>query len=202
METGHESVLAPPVDYKFLLYYHYVPIADPQALCNEQLELCHKLELKGRIRISSEGINGTIGGSTAAIQEYIAVMDGLKSIHSESTTPIHWKISGLVSTYPPERQFLEWLSVKVTKEVVSLDLPAAVKEAVAATESGTHLDPCSFHNALKELSSSPESASSLRLLDIRNHYEVNIGSFEIETPQGGTITAINPMTRAVRNICQ
>jgi hypothetical protein len=48
-------------DYRVLLYYHYVPIEDPQAICDWQISLCANLDLKGRIRVAREGLNGTLG---------------------------------------------------------------------------------------------------------------------------------------------
>lgn len=50
-------------DISFILYYHYVDIEDPSYICLWQKELCQELSLKGRIRISKEGINGTLSNT-------------------------------------------------------------------------------------------------------------------------------------------
>lgn len=47
---------------KVILYYKFVPIADPVTVMYWQRALCEKLGLKGRILISKHGINGTLGG--------------------------------------------------------------------------------------------------------------------------------------------
>ena len=82
------------------LFYKYVPVEDVDAeishherayiqdarcmqclFCEQRLslngrdylfdtELCKRLGLLGRVRIAAEGVNGTLKGSTAAIQEY------------------------------------------------------------------------------------------------------------------------------------
>ena len=44
----------------FVLYYLYISIEDPFLICKYQKDLCFSLHLKGRIRISTEGINGTL----------------------------------------------------------------------------------------------------------------------------------------------
>lgn len=49
-------------EYTVLLYYHYVPIENPQELCDWQIEICGRLDLNGRIRVAREGLNGTLGG--------------------------------------------------------------------------------------------------------------------------------------------
>ena len=47
---------------KVILYYAFTPVNDPQALMLWQKTLCQSLNIKGRILISSHGINGTLGG--------------------------------------------------------------------------------------------------------------------------------------------
>ena len=105
--------------YKFLLYYQYVDIEDVEAVCREQLELCRNLRLNGRIRVAREGINGTLGGGESAIHQYVSHMN---DNHELSAVPIHWKISDLLPGKDPDVQKFKSLSVKSTKEVVSLDL--------------------------------------------------------------------------------
>jgi UPF0176 protein len=47
---------------QIILYYGFAPVADPQAVMLWQRTLCESLDLKGRILISPNGINGTLGG--------------------------------------------------------------------------------------------------------------------------------------------
>ncbi len=46
--------------HQILLYYKYVHIENPEAETARQRELCERLNLKGRIIVASEGINGTV----------------------------------------------------------------------------------------------------------------------------------------------
>jgi predicted sulfurtransferase len=69
-----------------LFYKYFVPGETPSffhhhvdhyvdQLVQFQRDLCHKLELKGRLLVAPEGINGTLSGATASvIQEYIREM--------------------------------------------------------------------------------------------------------------------------------
>eukprot|EP00750_Incisomonas_marina_P002735 INCI12584.1.p1 GENE.INCI12584.1~~INCI12584.1.p1 ORF type:complete len:272 (-),score=39.77 INCI12584.1:973-1719(-) len=52
------------------LYYKYVPVADVDAAIKDHEALCKRLGLDGRVRIASEGINGTLTGSAESIVEY------------------------------------------------------------------------------------------------------------------------------------
>lgn len=57
-----------------LLYYCYCEVKDPEKLCAWQKALCQHLHLTGKVRVASEGINGTVGGSKVAINLYVEVM--------------------------------------------------------------------------------------------------------------------------------
>ncbi|EMY5509175.1 hypothetical protein V8T57_005787, partial [Bacillus wiedmannii] len=45
--------------YRVLLYYMYTTIENPEEFAAEHLAFCNSLELKGRILVAKEGINGT-----------------------------------------------------------------------------------------------------------------------------------------------
>lgn len=208
ISTGHQqaqtfssvkSLSEADDDYIVLLFYHYVTIDDTETHHSTQLEVCRQLKLNGRIRISPEGINGTIGGARQGIQNYMQFMDSAKEYQSHQR--IHWKIGGLVDRLDPIDQHLQNLSVKITKEVVSLDLPDEVREAVVAVGPGVHLPPQDFHAALYDISNQRKSEStkfSPKLIDIRNHYEIRIGKFEVVFEDGETLEASNPETRQVQ----
>ena len=55
---------------KILLYYAFAPVADPEAVRLWQRTLCESLGLRGRILISAQGINGTVGGELEACKAY------------------------------------------------------------------------------------------------------------------------------------
>jgi len=56
---------------KVILYYAFTPIADPTALMLWQKNLCETLNIKGRIIISEQGINGTLGGKMSDLKRYV-----------------------------------------------------------------------------------------------------------------------------------
>jgi predicted sulfurtransferase len=108
--------------YCVLLYYQYAPVSDVSGCMARQQALCEELCLLGRVRVAPEGINGTLGGAPTAVDAYTAEMDaGLPP----GARPIHWKRSLLLPGRGPtgrQEQKFKGLSVKATKEVVSLDL--------------------------------------------------------------------------------
>ncbi|NXD73475.1 TSTD2 protein, partial [Eolophus roseicapillus] len=69
---GHDDLTSKVGDV--LLYYCYCEVKDPEELCAWQKALCQHLHLTGKVRVASEGINGTVGGSKAATNLYIEAM--------------------------------------------------------------------------------------------------------------------------------
>ncbi|KAL6531440.1 Rhodanese-like domain-containing protein 6 [Orobanche minor] len=58
-------------DYGVLLYYKYIPIPDLPNLFNFYHSNCTSLSLLGRVRLSSHGVNVTVGGRLKALEEHI-----------------------------------------------------------------------------------------------------------------------------------
>ncbi|NDD86233.1 MAG: hypothetical protein EBZ45_00750, partial [Actinobacteria bacterium] len=59
------------IEPKILLFYKFTPLADPDAIRLWQRELCERWELTGRILLSKDGINGTVGGPLASVKKYL-----------------------------------------------------------------------------------------------------------------------------------
>lgn len=60
--------------YQVLLYYLYTPIENPEEFTAQHLAFCNELELKGRILIAAEGINGTVSGTVEQTDKYMETM--------------------------------------------------------------------------------------------------------------------------------
>lgn len=143
---------------KIILFYKYISIEYPKQVMKWQQELCKSLELKGRILISHEGINGTLGGSIDHLNAYKNAMDA-----HELFSDIDFKESdGGPECFPR-------LSVKVRNEAVSLGIPY---DQLTPRNAGQHLNAQETHQLLTE---KPED---LVVLDARNNYEWAIGKFE------------------------
>lgn len=144
--------------HQILLYYKYVKIENPVALMRAQKRLCEKLNLKGRIIIAEEGINGTVEGITKNTEEYIAEMK-----KDERFSDIHWKKSeGTGHAFPK-------LSVRVREEIVSLHLHENDLKPWSVT--GKYLKPEELHEWI-------QSKKEFYIVDMRNDYEHKSGHFE------------------------
>ncbi len=94
--------------HQILLYYKYTAIENPDELAASQRELCNHLNLKGRIIIAEEGINGTVEGLTEDTEKYIQELQS-----DERFANMNFKKSaGTGNAFPR-------LSIKVRPEIVS-----------------------------------------------------------------------------------
>lgn len=141
---------------KIILYYKFVPVADPDMTMRWQRELCERLGLKGRIIIAPHGINGTVGGGLKNVKAYVKAMN-----LTEQFKDIQYKWSdGSADDFPK-------LSVKVRQELVTL----APGENFDVYNSTKGLKPKQWHKYLEE---HPDAI----VLDARNDYESEIGAFK------------------------
>lgn len=137
-----------------ILFYKYVTVADPDELVAQQRLLCSRLQLKGRVLIAKEGINGTLAGSVDAINQYVSALQG-----DPRFADVEMKVSaGDATTFPK-------LVVKVRPEIVTLGAgPLTPRQ-------DNQLAPAEWKRAIEE-------ERDAVLLDVRNRYESEAGRFE------------------------
>lgn len=147
---------------KIILYYKFVPVSDPSMTMRWQRELCQRLGLKGRIIVSEQGINGTLGGGIENLREYKREMN--RSVLFKN---IMYKWSDGTGVDFPK------LSVKVKDELVAFK----AKDEITVTErgvenGGVHLKPEQIHKLIAE------RGDEVVFFDGRNSYEAQVGKFK------------------------
>lgn len=149
-----------------LLFYWYCDVADPPSLVEQQRVLCESLGLTGRVRIASEGINATLGGSDASCVDYERALTA-----DERFVGVDIKRSEGGS------EDFEGLIVKQSKEIVTLGI---APDALSFKDGGTHLSPAEFRQELLERHDSDrgDSNGAAVVIDCRNAYESRIGCFD------------------------
>lgn len=134
--------------------YKFVALPDYHDLREPLLDACLAAGTRGTLLLAREGINGTIAGSRAGVDSVLAWLRGDPRLadleHKES-----------VDDHIPFHR----MKVKLKKEIVTLGV-AGVDPTVRV---GTYVRPRDWN----ELLSDPE----VLLLDTRNDYECDIGSF-------------------------
>lgn len=145
-----------------ILYYGFTPLSDPQAVLLWQRTLCESLGLKGRIIISTHGINGTLGGDMSALKKYVKQTKqypGFKHIDFK------WS-DGTGNDFPR-------LRVRVRDEVVSFGAPGElVVDQHGVVGGGVHLRPEQVNKLVEE------RGDEVVFFDGRNAFEAKIGRFK------------------------
>ena len=146
--------------------YKFVALPAYQNMQEDIQKLCDAHDICGTLLLAHEGINGTIAGSRTGID---AVLHGLRRMpglqdleHKES----------FAETQPFYR-----MKVRLKKEIVTM----GVEDIDPATEAGTYLSPEDWNRVIAE----PDTV----VIDTRNDYEVDIGTFK---------NAVNPKTKSFR----
>ena len=148
-------------EIKILLFYKFTPLADPHAMRLWQRTLCESLGLKGRILISKDGINGTVGGELEAIKSYRRITREYPGFHN-----IDWKWSdGIGEDFPR-------LAVRVRREIVTFGVPdELIVDESGVVGGGVHLKPHEVHDLVEQ------HGGDVAFFDGRNAFEARIGKF-------------------------
>lgn len=142
-------------NYNILLYYCYAEIEDPEAYREEHHLFCVEHNLRGRIIISSEGLNGTVSGLKEDCDKY---MEYVKSDPRFAKT--EFKID------QHHQHAFAKINVRHKEEIVHANL----KNINPNKSTGVHLAPEEFIK-LKD-------REDVVLLDVRSNYEHELGKFK------------------------
>lgn len=149
-------------DFQVLLFYKYTEVKDLELEKEILKKLCESLNLKGRIIIAKEGINGTLEGLKTDTEKYIEEMEKSKYFANIS----YKKSTGIGDAFPK-------LSIKVRPEIVSARMPYLNPTKVT----GKYITAEKLHSWYKE-------KKEFYVVDMRNDFEYMSGFFEGFIPSG------------------
>jgi RluA family pseudouridine synthase len=142
--------------------YKFLPIDNAADLKSKWLPICKSLELKGTVLLSDEGINMFLAGQIDAMDQFIAE---LESDQRFSDLPIKKSYSD----YQPFNRML----IRIKKEIISMGVPTIEPSSKTSPKISA-----------KQLKQWLDEGKELTLLDTRNDYEIEIGTFEKAVPIG------------------
>jgi UPF0176 protein len=154
LRTRLEAETEPRVTFSF---YRYAHITEPEVLRDQYYKQWRKLDVFGRVYIATEGINGQVSVPTSNFEVFKALlyavdfMDGMRiniGIEAEAES------------------FLK-LKIKVRPKIVADGLE---DETFDVTKRGRHLNATQVNELLDH--------SETIVVDMRNHYESEVGYFE------------------------
>lgn len=146
--------------------YRFVDLPRYEEIRQPLLDQMNTLDVKGTLLLASEGINGTVSGTSEAIE---SLLTWLRSIPEFSD--IDYKLS-----FDEEQPFYR-TKVKLKKEIVTMGVEGIDPKRVV----GTYVKPKDWNALIND--------PDVLLIDTRNDYEYEIGTFE---------GAVNPNTESFR----
>ena len=155
-----------PTQYVTCALYKFVALPNYGSIRHPLLKIMTDNQVFGTLLLASEGINGTISGTRASIDtvlHWLAQQPGLDNIDTKES-------------YDDKIPFYR-TKVKLKKEIVTMGVEGIDPNQVV----GTYVKPADWN----ALISDPE----VLVVDTRNNYEVEIGTFK---------DAVNPNTTSFR----
>jgi UPF0176 protein len=140
---------------KAVSFYRFFDLEKPHAFRDELQAECERLGLLGTVLVAHEGFNGTVAGSQEAV---LALFDWIRQRAGLSgELDARWTE---IDAAPFRR-----LRVKVKKEIVTLGRP----DIRPHRRTGTYVSPDQWNSLLDD--------PDVLLIDTRNHYEIEVGTF-------------------------
>ena len=151
--TLAQVTVSPAQHWTVAALYQFRVVEQPQLLCTQLQQLTEQLLTCGTLIVAGEGINGTIAGSRAAIDQIhqfllAAGFDRMEYKESSSS----------------ERPFRR-MKVKLKTEIVTLGVAVEPRELV-----GHYLEPAEWNALITQ--------DDVLVIDTRNRYEYKAGTFK------------------------
>jgi UPF0176 protein len=138
-----------------IAFYKFVELSDIEARRAPLLAFCEQQGVKGLILLAKEGINSTIAGPEDAIRAVLAYLRADPKF-ADLQPKESW------SELAPFRR----MRVRLKKEIVTSGVP----EVSPSTMAGTYVKPEDWNALISD--------PAVVLIDTRNDYEVELGTFE------------------------
>ena len=140
-----------------LSFYQYAKIGNPQLFRDHLFLAWNQMDVLGRIYVAHEGINAQLSVPAKRFDEFKTFLDGIDFLENVRLN---------IAIEQDAKSFLK-LKVKVRPKIVADGLD---DDTFDVTNKGVHVDAATFNELIE--------ADDVVLVDMRNHYESEIGHFK------------------------
>ena len=140
-------------DFQIITFYEFKHLKNLLEIKTKLKSAMDEFSIKGTILIAEEGFNSTISGLSEDVEKFVKILE------ETFDTKIIYKVS-----YHSERPFLK-AKVRIKQEIVSLRKKVEIEKGF-----GTHAKPADWNKIISD--------EKTLILDTRNDYEVEIGTFK------------------------
>jgi len=140
------------MNYQIITFYEFKRLGNLPEIKATLKSAMDELSILGTIIIAEEGFNATVSGMPPDIEKFVEILE------KTFETRLNYK-----SSFHAERPFLK-AKVRIKKEIVSLRRRIEIEKGV-----GTHAKPADWNKIISD--------ENTIVLDARNDYEVEVGTF-------------------------
>jgi UPF0176 protein len=140
---------------KVLSFYRFLDLPEPGLFRDALQSRCDERGLLGTILVANEGFNGTIAGEQSAIESVLAWIENEFAL--DAAIDGRWTESAEAPFYR--------MRVRHKKEIVTLGCP----DIRPHEKTGIHVQPENWNALIDD--------PNVLVIDTRNHYEVDVGTF-------------------------
>lgn len=140
------------MNYQVITFYEFKKLSNLPEIKEKLKAAMDELSIKGTILIAEEGYNSTISGTPEDIEKFVRILE------ETFETILKYK-----SSFNSERPFLK-AKVRIKKEIVTLRQKVEIEKG-----EGTHAKPADWNKIISD--------EKTIILDTRNDYEVELGTF-------------------------
>ncbi len=160
------SIVVPMNDYVVVSFYKFFDFQDHRDVQMPLLKFAEQQAIKGTVLLAPEGINATLAGTPQAIEAIIDFLRGDRRLADLS-----------YKSAPSDHVPFKRLKIKLKREIVTFGQP----QAKPNEQVGTYIAPSQWNQLICD--------PAVTLIDTRNDYEVEMGTF---------VGATNPQTASFR----
>ena len=140
------------MSYQIITFYEFKPLENLPEIKAWLKSAMDELSILGTIIVAEEGYNATVSGLPTDIEKFIEILEKLFG------TNLIYK-----SSFHAERPFLK-AKVRIKKEIVALRKKVEIEKGI-----GTHAKPADWNRIISD--------ENTVVLDARNDYEIEVGTF-------------------------
>jgi len=134
-------------------FYEFTSLADPVTVADEIKRFCHDRKIQGSVIIATEGINGTVAGHPANIEDFVTYL------RASNFANVNCKLARS-DAMPFYR-----MKIRIKSEIISmLAMPVHPSD-----ERGALVAPDQWNDFITQ--------QDMVLIDVRNSYETAVGTF-------------------------
>jgi len=136
-------------------FYRFIDVPEPAAIQRDLQALCENENLLGTVLLADEGFNGTLAGAGGGIARVLQWLQD--TLELPAPVDARWTEADTA----PFRK----LRIRIKGEIVTLGRP----DIRPQQRTGQHVSPSEWNSLLDD----PETL----VIDTRNHYEIEVGTF-------------------------